>query len=202
MKAKEPENTEWAELEIFIPGPGENEDDPDDSERTQFLETAQHLLDSGFDIAVYSTDSYPSAFEDCVPVADQIEISGRDVLPILLADGEVKVSYNYPDEEQMKRFSKARSVKPKKISAAAAACGTGGAEMPSTAPTMEPAGFAATLAGVTEKPAGGPEIGARRNLMSGDFGDGLPTPGASAVTTKDDAASSSGGCGCGGCGCQ
>lgn len=192
-----------AELEIFIPGPGENTDDPGDAERTQFLETAQELLDSGLDIAVYSTDSYPSAFEDCVPIADQIEISGRDVLPILLADGEVKVSYNYPDAEQMKRFSQARAVKPKEISAAAAACGTGGAEMPTTAPTMEPAGFAATLAGVTEKPAGGPEIGARRNLMSGDFGDGLPLAGDSAVTTENPATeSNAGGCGCGGCGCK
>lgn len=199
--AKETETTELAELEIFIPGPGENSDDPTDSERDEFLKTAQELLDSGLDIAVYSTDSYPSAFEECVPVADQIEISGKDVLPILLADGEVKVSYNYPDAEQMKRFSKARAVKPKKISAAAAACGTGGSDLPPTAPAMEPAGFAATLAGVTEKPAGGPDIGARRNLMSGDFGDGLPGTGDSAATTKDNSASS-GGCGCGGCGCQ
>lgn len=183
---KQSETTDLAELEIFIPGPGENADDPNDSERTVFLETAQRLLDEGLDIAVYSTDSYPSAFEDCVPVADQIEISGSDVLPILLADGEVKVSYSYPDAEQMQRFSKARAVKPKKISVAAAACGTGGSDLPPTAPAMEPAGFAATLAGVTEKPAGGPDIGGRHNLMSGDVGDGLPD---------------SGGCGCGGCGC-
>ncbi|MDO4916054.1 MAG: arsenic metallochaperone ArsD family protein [Rothia sp. (in: high G+C Gram-positive bacteria)] len=192
-----------AELEIFIPGPGENTNDPGDVERTEFLKTAQELLDSGLDIAVYSTDSYPSAFEDCVPVADQIEISGHDVLPILLADGEIKVSYNYPDSEQMKRFSQARAVKPKKISAAAAACGTGGAGLPTTAPAMEPAGFAATLAGFTERPAGGPEIGARRNLMSGDFGDGLPTAHDSAVITQNSTAeSNAGGCGCGGCGCQ
>lgn len=196
---KETETTDLAELEVFIPGPGENADDPDDSERTQFLDVAQQLLDEGLDIAVYSTDSYPSAFEDCVPVADQIEISGREVLPILLADGLVQVAFNYPDAEQLKRFSKARSVKPKKISAAAAACGTGGAELPPTAPAMEPAGFAATLAGVTEKPAGGPEIGGRRNLMSGDFGDGLPSSGDTAVAATSN---NSGGCGCGGCGCQ
>lgn len=197
-----------AELEIFIPGPGENADDPNDAERTRFLETAQELLDSGLDIAVYSTDSYPSAFEDCVPVADQIEISGHEVLPILLADGEVKVSYNYPDAEQMKRFSKARAVKPKKISAAAAACGTGGADAPQTAPTFEPAGFAATLAGVTEKPVGGPAIGNRLNLMGGDFGDGIPAEGSVAVKNADSAgegeetAPAAGSCGCGGCSCQ
>lgn len=186
--------TDYAELEVFIPGPGENEDDPGDSERTEFLSYAQELLEAGHDIAVYSTDSYPSAFEDCVPVAEQIEIAGRDVLPILLVDGAIKVSYNYPDREQLERFSAARAVKPKKISAAAAACGTGGSDDVATAPAMEPAGFAAKLAGVTEKPAGGPEIGSRRNLMGGDFGDGLPDAGESA-------ASAGGGCCGGSCGC-
>ena len=29
--------TEIAELEVFIPGPGENPDDPDDAERAEFL---------------------------------------------------------------------------------------------------------------------------------------------------------------------
>lgn len=174
------EITDPAELEVFIPGPGENPDDPNDADRTEFLEIAQELLDSGLDIAVYSTDSYPSAFEQCVPVAEQIEVSGHEVLPILLVDGAVKVSFNYPDREQLERFSKARSVKPKKLPAAAAACGTGNADV-TTAPAMEPAGFAATLAGVTERPAGGPDIGNRRNLMGGDFGQGLPSGSESAL---------------------
>lgn len=210
------------ELEVFIWGEGENLDDPGDQLRTAFLEEAQALLDEGADIAVYSTDTYPSAFEDCVPVADLIEVSGRAVLPVLLADGVVKVSYMYPTVEQMRRFSRANQVKPQKVSAAAAACGTGGADDPTTAPTLEPAGFAATLAGVTEKPVGGPEIGNRVNLMVGDFGDSIPTSGSvavkdgsNAVPTPADAATSlsitqammqpapstGGGCGCGGCGC-
>lgn len=172
---------ELAELEIFIPGPAENPDDPQDLERNDFLAVAQELLDEGLDIAVYSRDLYPSAFEDCVPVADMLEISGSDVLPIMLVDGVVKVSYSYPDAEQLRRFSQARAVKPKKISAAAAACGTGASEDVATAPAMEPAGFAATLAGVTQKPVGGPDIGNRINLMGGDFGDGIPTSGSVAV---------------------
>lgn len=178
-----------SELEVFIPGPGENAQDPGDHERTTFLETAQELLDSGLDIAVYSTDSYPSAFEDCVPVADILEIAGRDALPILLADGALKVSYNYPDAEQLKRFSTARTVKQKKVSAAAAACGTGGQDAPVLS-TNEPAGFAATLAGVQEKPAGGPAIGNRTNLMSID----KSIESSGGATTADS-------CGCGGCGC-
>ncbi|MEX3610743.1 arsenic metallochaperone ArsD family protein [Rothia sp. LK2588] len=199
------ETPDYAELEVFIPGPGENEDDPKDVEREEFLATAQQLLDAGHDIAVYSTDSYPSAFTDCAPVAEQIEMAGAEVLPILLVDGTVKVSYNYPDREQLERFSKARTVKQKKLPAAAAACGGGASDAP-VAPTMEPAGFAAKLAGVTEKPAGGPEIGMRRNLMGGDFGQGLPGAGESATSASANPAQGStpnaGGCGCGGCGCS
>ena len=83
-------------LEVFIPGPGENPEDPNDMERTLFLGAAQEALDSGVDIEVYSTDSYPSAFEECEPVAEQIAMSGADVLPIMLVNGEVKVSFMYP----------------------------------------------------------------------------------------------------------
>ncbi|MFJ3031992.1 arsenic metallochaperone ArsD family protein [Rothia terrae] len=197
-------------LEVFIWGEGENEQDPQDELRTEFLEQAQALLDEGADIAVYSTDSYPSAFEQCVPVAEMIEVSGRDCLPLMLVDGVVKVSFMYPTAEQMRRFSHANEVKPKKVSAAAAACGIGGADEVSTAPALEPAGFAATLAGVTEKPAGGPEIGNRINLMGGDFGDGIPTEGSVAIKSATSitqammqpASSNGGGCGCGNCGCS
>lgn len=181
-------------LEVFIPAPGQNPDDPGDTARQDFLRQAQELLDAGLDIAVYSTDSYPSAFTDCEPVADQIAMAGEEVLPILLVEGLVKVSYMYPTAEQMRRFSHFSEVKQPKVNAAAAVCGTGGAEAPATAPTLEPAGFAAVLAGVTQKPAGGPDIGGRRNLMGGDFGQGLPEEGESLVEPK-------GSCGCGGCGC-
>ena len=34
-------------LEVFIPGPGENPEDPNDMERTLFLGAAQEALDSG-----------------------------------------------------------------------------------------------------------------------------------------------------------
>ncbi|QRZ61637.1 arsenic metallochaperone ArsD family protein [Rothia sp. ZJ932] len=201
-----------SELEIFIWGEGENPEDAGDAQRTEFLEQAQALLDEGANIAVYSTDSYPSAFEDCVPVADLIEVSGRNVLPVMLADGLVKVSYMYPTVEQMRRFSRSNEVKQKKVSAAAAACGTGGADDPATAPALDPAGFAATLAGIAENPVGGPEIGNRVNLMGGDFGDGIPTQGSVAVkgggaslsitqAMMQPAAQNTGGCGCGGCGC-
>ena len=100
----------------------------------------------------------------------------------------------YPTAEQLRRFSRFGEVKQPKANAAAAACGTGGADAPATVPAAEPAGFAAVLAGVTPKPAGGPDIGGRRNLMGGDFGQGLPEEGESLVEPK-------GSCGCGGCGC-
>ena len=63
-------------LEVFIPAAGENPDDPGDTQRDAFLTAAQELLDEGLDIAVYSTDSYPSAFTDCEPVADQLAMAG------------------------------------------------------------------------------------------------------------------------------
>ena len=168
-------------------------------ERTLFLGAAQEALDSGVDIEVYSTDSYPSAFEECEPVAEQIAMSGADVLPIMLVNGEVKVSFMYPTAEQITRFSKAHKVKKPKVNAAAAACGPSGSSgftpIPDLAPgaLREPAGFAATLAGKKPQVVGGPDIGNRVNLMGGDTGDGIPSEGS--VATK------SGGCGCGGCGC-
>ena len=106
-------------LEVFIPGPGENPEDPQDMERSIFLGAAQEALDSGVEIEVYSTDSYPSAFEECAPVAEQIEMNGREVLPLMLVNGEVKVSFTYPTAEQIKRFSRAHMVSQPKANAAA-----------------------------------------------------------------------------------
>ena len=118
-------------LEVFIPGPGENPNDPGDVERSAFLGAAQQALDDGVDIEVFATDTYPSAFEECEPVAEQIAMSGLEVLPIMLVNGEVKVSFMYPTAEQLKRFAKAHTVKSPKVNAAAAACGpTGGAGTP------------------------------------------------------------------------
>ena len=57
-------------LEVFIPGPGENPNDPGDVERSAFLGAAQQALDDGVDIEVFATDTYPSAFEECEPVAE------------------------------------------------------------------------------------------------------------------------------------
>lgn len=187
-------------LEVFIPGSGQNPDDPGDVKRSAFLGAAQQALDEGADIEVFSTDTYPSAFEECEPIAEQLAISGLEVLPIMLVNGEVKVSFMYPTAEQLKRFSNAHTVKKQKPNAAAAACApTGGAgaviPVPDLSPggLREPAGFAATLAGKKPQVVGGPDIGNRVNLMGGDTGDGIPSDGSVAVKT--------GGCGCGGCGC-
>ena len=48
-------------------------------------------------------------------------MNGADVLPIMLVNGEVKVSFMYPTTEQITRFSKAHKVKKPKANAAAAA---------------------------------------------------------------------------------
>lgn len=181
-------------LEVFIPAPGQNPDDPADTARQDFLSQAQQLFEAGLDIAVYSPDSYPSAFTDCEPVADQIAIGGLEVLPILLVEGIIKVSYMYPTAEQMRRFSHFSEVKHRKVKAAAVACGTGGSHPAVTAPHPEPAGFAAVLAGSTQQPAGGPDIGNRQNLLGDDSGQNQPGESDPAVESQNT-------CGCGGCGC-
>lgn len=174
-------------LEVFIPAPGANPADPQDAQRQAFLEEAQQLLEAGLDIAVYSPESYPSAFTDCEPVADQLAMSGQEVLPILLVEGLVKVSYMYPTAEQLRRFSHFQQLKPKEpVNAAAAACG-GGSDQAMTAPGMEPAGFAAVLAGVTPQPQGGPDMGGRINLL-----------GATGGEASQGAGCCGGSCGCGG----
>ena len=48
------------------------------------------------------------------------------VLPLMLVNGEVKVSFAYPTAEQIKRFSRAHLVAQPKANAAAAACGPSG----------------------------------------------------------------------------
>src|SRR5690625_7446203 len=72
----------------------------------------------------------------------------------------------------MMRFTEAGGEPRERRSAAASACGTGGAPMPT-----EASGFAAQLLGgapTPPRPGGGPDIGGRRNLMGGDVGQGLP----------------------------
>lgn len=132
---------DYAEIEVFIPGPGENAKDPGDSQRAVFLETAQELFEAGLNIAVYSRDSYPAAFEQCVPVADQLQVVGPEVLPILLLEGSIKVAYAYPDREQLERFSQV-SRGQAQAKTVGAGCGPGGQGL-----------------------HGGPEIGDRPNLL-------------------------------------
>src|SRR5690606_38325915 len=97
----------------------------------------------------------------------------ESVLPVTLLGLDIVVSGTYPTTPQMQRFAQAGAVERAKPSAAAAACGPGGA-----APLpREAGGFAAQLMGAAPtapRPTGGPEIGGRRNLMGGDTGDGLP----------------------------
>lgn len=188
--------SDLTEVEVFIPAGG-----PDDAEREAFLDAAASLAEQGYPITVYVRGEDEWAFEQCEHVADMLAASGDMVLPITLLGPQIVVSWMYPTAEQMQRFAKAREPKRKdpRFSAAAAACGPGGRQAPGApgAPAEKPApaGFAAVLAGVREKPRGGPEIGGRRNLMGGDTGDGLPSAGESSREA------SSGGCCGGSCGC-
>lgn len=200
----------YTEVEVFIPGGG-----AEDAEREEFLDAALELTEQGLPITVYVRGEDDWAFEQCEHVADMIEASGDVVLPITLLGPQIVTSWQYPTAEQMQRFAKAAEPKRKdpRFSAAASACGPSGAapgsqgragQVGSPAELPEPAGFAAVLAGKKEKPRGGPEIGTRRNLMGGDFGQGLPGRGESAASaeTGDDApAPASGGCCGGSCGC-
>lgn len=179
--------SDLTEVEVFIPAGG-----PEDAEREEFLDAAAELAEQGYPITVYVRGEDEWAFEQCEHVADMLAASGDMVLPITLLGPRIVASWMYPTAEQIRRFAEAQKPKHKdpRFSAAAAACGPGGRQTPGAGQPAEkpaPAGFAAVLAGVTETPRGGPEIGGRRNLMGGDVGDGLP------AQTGD----ASGGC-CGG----
>lgn len=160
--------SQLAALDIFLPSP------PPDVERQEaFLDEAAALALDGQPITVYLQDEDAWAFEECEPVRALMESAGESVLPVTLLGLDIVVSGTYPTTPQMQRFAEAGAAERAKPSAAAAACGPGGA-----APLpREAGGFAAQLMGAAPtapRPTGGPDIGGRRNLMGGDTGDGLP----------------------------
>lgn len=166
------ETAPLAALDIFLPSPP-----PDHDQQEAFLDAAGELAVAGQPITVYLQDEDAWAFEECEPVRALLDSAGESALPITLLGLDIVVTSAYPTTEQMTRFARAGGEARVPTSAAAAACGpggtpTGGAPMP-----REAGGFAAQLMGVAPapaRPAGGPEIGGRRNLMGGDHGDGLP----------------------------
>ena len=159
-----------AALDIFLPSPP-----PDADIQEAFLDEAAALALDGHPITVYLQDEDAWAFEECEPVRALLDSAGESALPVTLLGLDIVVSAMYPTTEQMRRFARAGTEAPERSSAAASACGPGGAPMP-----REAGGFAAQLMGAAPapaRPAGGPDIGARRNLMGGDIGDGLPSTG-------------------------
>ncbi|MGP9680530.1 arsenic metallochaperone ArsD family protein [Brachybacterium sp. AOP3-A1-3] len=165
-----------AALDIFLPSPP-----PDAETQEAFLDEAAALALDGHPITVYLQDEDAWAFEECEPVRALLDSAGESALPVTLLGLDIVVSAMYPTTEQMSRFARAGTQARERSSAAASACGPGGAPMP-----REAGGFAAQLMGAAPapaRPAGGPDIGARRNLMGGDIGDGLPSSGTGTGTT-------------------
>ena len=164
------EPAQLAPLDIFLPSPP-----PDHEQQEAFLDEAAALALDGHPLTVYLQDEDAWAFEECEPVRELLESAGTSVLPVTLLGLDIVVSSVYPTTGQMMRFTQAGGEPRERRSAAASACGTGGAPMPA-----EAGGFAAQLLGVAPappRPSGGPDIGGRRNLMGGDVGEGLPGPG-------------------------
>lgn len=156
-------------LDIFLPSPP-----PDVEQQERFLDEAAALAVAGHVITVYLQDEDAWAFEECEPVRALVASAGESVLPVTLLGLDIVVSSAYPTTEQMTRFAREGGAAREPRSAAASACGPGGAPLP-----REASGFAAQLLGAAPAfPARGPEIGGRRNLMGGDTGDGLPQPAA------------------------
>lgn len=161
-----------AALDIFLPSPP-----PDAEQQETFLDEAAALAVAGHPITVYLQDEDAWAFEECEPVRALLASAGDSVLPVTLLGLDIVVSSAYPTTPQMERFARAGGAPRERPSAAAAACGPGGGPTDGMPMPREAGGFAAQLMGVAParpQPAGGPEIGARRNLMGGDTGDGLP----------------------------
>ena len=164
---------EPAALDIFLPSPP-----PDHEQQEAFLDEAAALAVAGQPITVYLQDEDAWAFEQCEPVRALLESAGEGALPITLLGLDIVVTAVYPTTEQMTRFAREGGAARTPTSAAAAACGPGGGTPTGGAPMpREAGGFAAQLMGASPapaRPAGGPDIGGRRNLMGGDHGDGLP----------------------------
>ena len=160
-------------LDIFLPSPP-----PDPEQQEAFLDAAAALALDGQPITVYLQDEDAWAFEECEPVRALLESAGESALPVTLLGLDIVVSSVYPTTEQMTRFAREGGAPRMPRSAAASACGPGGAPGAAAPMPREVGGFAAQLLGVAPaaaRPEGGPDIGARRNLMGGDHGDGLPT---------------------------
>ncbi|MDN5687614.1 MAG: arsenic metallochaperone ArsD family protein [Brachybacterium sp.] len=163
------EPAQLAALDIFLPSPP-----PDPEQQEAFLDEAAALALDGHPITVYFQDEDAWAFEECEPVREMLEAVGEAVLPVTVLGLDIVVSWAYPSTDQMTRFARVGGASEAPRSAAAAACGPGGAGAPMP---REAGGFAAQLMGAAPapaRPAGGPEIEGRRNLMGGDHGDGLP----------------------------
>jgi len=166
-----------AGLDIFLPSPP-----PDHARQEAFLDEAAALALAGHPITVYLQDEDAWAFQECEPVRSLLDSAGDGVLPVTLLGLDIVVTSVYPSTEQMTRFARESGAPPVRRSAAASACGPGGAAssgVPAAGMPQprEAGGFAAQLMGVAAakpRPEGGPEIGGRRNLMGGDIGDGLP----------------------------
>ena len=175
------ETAELAALDIFLPSPP-----PDPAAQEAFLDEAAALALDGHPITVYLQDEDAWAFEECEPVRALLDSAGDAVLPVTLLGLDIVVSSVYPTTAQMERFAREGGAPRPRPSAAAAACGPGGAPAGGAAPLpREAGGFAAQLLGAAPaapRPEGGPDIGGRRNLMGGDIGDGLPEPGTGRAT--------------------
>ncbi|AXK44419.1 MULTISPECIES: arsenic metallochaperone ArsD family protein [Brachybacterium] len=166
------ESAPLAALDIFLPSPPADRD-----AQEAFLDEAAVLAEAGHPITVYLQDEDAWAFAQCEPVAELLASAGDAVLPVTLLGADIVVSSVYPTAAQMERFTRSGGAPRERPSAAAAACGPGGAPGGAAPMPREAGGFAAQLLGVAParpRPEGGPDIGGRRNLMGGDVGDGLP----------------------------
>src|SRR5699024_3041300 len=116
------EPAEQAALDIFLPSPP-----PDHEQQEAFLDEAAALAVEGQPITVYLQDEDAWAFEQCEPVRALLASAGEGALPITLLGLDIVVSSVYPSTEQMTRFAREGGAARARPSAAAAACGPGGA---------------------------------------------------------------------------
>src|SRR5690625_852897 len=119
------EPAQLAALDIFLPSPP-----PDPQQQEAFLDEAAALALEGHPITVYLQDEDAWAFEECEPVRELLDSAGPSVLPVTLLGPDIVVSSVYPSTAQMMRFTEAGGEPRERRSAAASACGTGGAPMP------------------------------------------------------------------------
>ncbi len=71
---------------------------------TKFAADLDWLKSQGVTVSRYNLSQQPGAFVENTTVRDLLHSKGETVLPVVILDGEVKASSNYPDRSELSQW--------------------------------------------------------------------------------------------------